>query len=240
MKSTIFILIFFQSLVFQNTTDSKFLKSFNKVKTIQLTLKKCHVRIYRENLEPNTITISFKENTRRIASNLKDGMLIIDERDEAGYFSPYNEIKIFVPDGIDFIISMESGDLTIDQVKGTFTSFLHKGEINGKISVQSASSFESESGNVNLKLLDNLNANLFVASGSAKATLDFGGTQPASRITATCFYPQGEIIAPFQFTQEEIFRNYGPDYIKKSIDLEDKNEISVNLSTGAGTIQIKR
>ncbi|MCB0490155.1 MAG: DUF4097 family beta strand repeat-containing protein [Cyclobacteriaceae bacterium] len=241
MKQTISVLIICLTSVI-GTSAQDIAQQFPSVKEVKLDLKKCSVTILKRTDNANTIDFKFvnAKNQKAPIIELGNGRLRIDQSYEPGFFTMLDtdaELQLTVPDGIDFNIQMEDGDLSLVNVTGSFNSFLHKGDINGTVSTTGASHFESESGDVNIKLMKGLDFNISVASGSSTATLDFAGQAINGKVKMEAFYGSGTINSPLAFSSQNIIQSDGPNYITKSVAIGEK-DINITLSTGPGTISL--
>ncbi len=223
----VFLVSFFQEVQAQR---------YDNMDRLSLTLDRLSVRIVRS--ASSSIIVKRMDNgDSPVDVTAMDGTLNIQQRKIIRTESDSRQIEIQVPEGCVLDITMNSGDLSIDQVAGTFHVFLRKGDITANVSPTSSSRFESESGRVNVKVYESLRSNLHVGAGSGHATVDFAGQPLNAGLEMKSFYPSGSIKAPFEFKEVHISRNYGPDTIVKRLDLGDPTA-QVTMATGGGTIQV--
>lgn len=228
--------LFMFLLIIQMPLCAQAPQSFEGISRLRISVDRYDVRISKS--AGNRVTVSNPDKTNSILDIASsDGLVDIHQRQKDAAFLKPSKLEIEVPDGVDIAIQMNSGDLSINHVAGSFQVSSKQGDIHALISLTKASHFESESGTVEVKLESKLQANLHISAGSGRAILDFSKHPISARFTMDSFYPSGTIKAPFEFKEVHITRSYGPDSIVKTTDIGGSQQ-EVNLRTGGGTLTV--
>ncbi|MEO1050027.1 MAG: DUF4097 family beta strand repeat-containing protein [Bacteroidota bacterium] len=129
-----------------------------------------------------------------------------------------------------------SGDVEIENSAGLFKVNVGSGDLDiNDVNITESSSFISGSGDIKVKLSNELNQSISVNSGSGNVTLDFNGTPISGYITMQVRERNGRIEAPFSFEKENVESNT----VTKRTKIGDK-EINITLTTGSGVASIKK
>jgi len=141
----------------------------------------------------------------------------------------------------DYNLNAGSGNIALKAIEGTFSANTGSGDIEAaELRLQSESKFNSGSGDASVLLAGSLDQNISVNSGSGNATLDFNGASIEGKVTMTANERNGDIVAPFEFDNEQIIRNGNSSArIEKTATLGNKN-VSIHVGTGSGTATIEQ
>lgn len=223
-------------LVSQASLSAQTFRSFDRINRLTITVDGYDVSISKSAGSKVTIKDSDTDNSVLEISS-KDGAVDIHQRLKNGAFSKAPKLDIEVPEKMDIVIRMNSGDLSIKHVAASFQVSSKQGNINALVSPTDESYFESESGSVSVKLETKLVANIHLSAGSGRATLDFSKHPISACFTMDSFYPSGTIKTPFEFKEVHITRSYGPDSIVKRTDIGGSQH-EVSMRTGGGTVTV--
>ncbi|MEE9442030.1 MAG: DUF4097 family beta strand repeat-containing protein [candidate division Zixibacteria bacterium] len=158
---------------------------------------------------------------------------------------------------LDVIISTASGDIDILDCGGRFEGSTASGNIllegsRGEFNLSTASGnvdametkFEddcelsSASGDVLVRLTESLTHDFIIRSASGDAVLDYDGNPVKGYFEFVVKYRDGRIKSPFDYDDEEKFRRWGDQYIRKSFTREtDSLEISIFSASGRAELR---
>ncbi|GHM99657.1 hypothetical protein WSM22_11470 [Cytophagales bacterium WSM2-2] len=142
----------------------------------------------------------------------------------------------------DLYLNTGSGEISLTQVKGKFSANVGSGNIKGsQLELTGKSTFNSGSGNINVRLATVPDFAIAVNSGSGDAVLDFNGNKIEGKITMVVNKRNGNIVAPFAFdkTEELDEDGYNNVRIRKTAQLGAK-DVDIKISSGSGTAEIRK
>ncbi len=116
---------------------------------------------------------------------------------------------VFVPENTNIKMKTSSGNVTIEDVKGSFEIDCSSGNITASgISIEGDSEFITSSGNVNIELNNSPVSDITVKSSTGNAVLDYNGNKLLGSFMMVARKDNGNIRCPFKFSNEETFEYY--------------------------------
>jgi DUF4097 and DUF4098 domain-containing protein YvlB len=155
-----------------------------------------------------------------------------------GFSTASGDIDIGNSEGI-FEISVASGEIGFEECRGEFELSSASGGIDAYgITIGETSSFSTASGKVDVVLSETSEHNLHLSSASGRVILNYGGNPIKGYFEFTTRDHSGRIRAPFEFDDEEKFRQWGERYIRKSFTREsDSPEIIIETASGRAVLE---
>ncbi len=137
-------------------------------------------------------------------------------------------------------VNAGSGNIDLYAVSAEVSANVGSGDVSAeKLTLAGKSSFNSGSGDVEVSLAATPAYDISVNSGSGDATLDFEGNTIAGMITMQANRDKGDIEAPFEFDSSEEIGSGRNTIIKKTKKM-GSSDVSIKVSTGSGTAEIKQ
>jgi hypothetical protein len=164
-----------------------------------------------------------------------------DSRGEIDLNTGSGNVELTKAEG-DLHANSGSGKIKLTGVKGKVSANVGSGDITGnELVLTGRSSFNSGSGDVNVKLGAAPAYAISVNSGSGDAVLDFNGNKIDGKIIMTVNKRSGKIVAPFPFDKTEEIHDGGDDNVRiqKTAQLGTR-DIEIKISSGSGTAEIKK
>ncbi len=155
---------------------------------------------------------------------------------EAGTAS--GSIRVYNVSG-DIDLDAASGNIDINGAHGVFEVNCASGNIEvSDIVLESRSSFEVASGDVDVVLAEAAAHDLVVASASGNALLDYNGHPVKGSFEFVSRYRGGKIRCPFDFEDEERFRLHGQEYVSRVFS-KDGQDPEITIKTGSGRATLR-
>ena len=137
-------------------------------------------------------------------------------------------------------INVGSGDIYVTNSTAKFGINTGSGDIRAdNVTIAGKSSFNSGSGDTEVKLQESLNHDISVNSGSGDAVIDFNNNEISGEITMKASKEHGRIDAPFKFDKVEEEENGRNTTVIKTVKIGTK-DVKINVSTGSGTAAIEK
>lgn len=138
-----------------------------------------------------------------------------------------------------FKVNLGSGDVELNDLDGRFSINTGSGDIEAdNVIIAEASHFNSGSGDAEVKLKADLEANISINSGSGDAILDFNGTKLAGEVTMKASKEHGDISAPFKF-DSETEEGHGRQAVMVKKAKLGNSDIKIGIATGSGRAVIE-
>jgi hypothetical protein len=134
-----------------------------------------------------------------------------------------------------FKLNSASGNVIAENIKGEMKLNSASGDVEvTNVTVNEKCSFNTASGNVNVKLASSPHNDLSLNTASGDAILDYNGNSLSGYFEFSVKKSSGKIIAPFEFESEkEASKNSSDVYLVKSIKIgSDSPKISISTATG--------
>jgi DUF4097 and DUF4098 domain-containing protein YvlB len=138
----------------------------------------------------------------------------------------------------EFEITTASGNIRMIGCEGEFELSSASGDVESdKTAISAPSSFSAASGDVDVMLSRVIEHDLALSSASGDAELNLGGNPIQGHFEFTSRYREGRIEAPYDFDDEEDFREHGDRYERKWFTKgSDKPEILIQTSSGTAAL----
>lgn len=138
-------------------------------------------------------------------------------------------------------LSTVSGDIIVDNIKGQIKLNSASGNVNAtNITINDKCSFNTASGNINVKLSSSPQNDISLNSATGNAILDFNGNSISGFFVFSTKQNSGEIKAPFQFESErEITKSDDNIYLIKSSKIGSEFPV-IRISTLLGLVELRK
>lgn len=136
-------------------------------------------------------------------------------------------------------VNSGTGDLDLTNCRGEIDANSGTGDVEASnLAILKASSFNSGTGHVDVKLGAQTNADLTVNSGTGNAELDMNGQDFNGTLTMYCNKRSGNIKAPFSFDKEWTEEEGRRQTLHKSKRFGN-SDVEVKVGTGSGRALVK-
>jgi hypothetical protein len=138
-------------------------------------------------------------------------------------------------------LSSASGNVIVDNIKGAMKLNSASGDVKvTNVIINEKSSFNSASGDVNVKLSSSPQNDLSLSSASGNAVLDYNGNPVSGYFEFSVIKNSGKIIAPFKFENEkETTENHNNVLNVKSLKIDSESPI-IKISSVSGSAELKK
>lgn len=159
--------------------------------------------------------------------------------DEIDLNTASGDIEISGSEG-NFDVNAASGDIDLSDVNGTFDVNCASGDITAKgITIGGASDFNVASGDVEVILAETCEFDLDINSASGNVTLDYNGNPVKGLFVFTIRKGKGRIVCPFDFDNEEEFKQNGKKHLRKSFSKGGDTPV-IKVNSASGKVELKK
>ncbi|MBN2354680.1 DUF4097 family beta strand repeat protein [candidate division KSB1 bacterium] len=139
----------------------------------------------------------------------------------------------------EFEVNSGTGDVMIANTSGTIDANSGTGDVEAKnITIVEEGDFNSGTGDVIIVEPRGTDFELSLNSGTGDAVLDMNGVPVQGYFEFKAHARRGEITCPVKFDQEEVYKDNGSEYMKKSFT-KGKDTPRYRISTGTGEARLK-
>ena len=134
-----------------------------------------------------------------------------------------------------------SGDVEIVRSEGTFEVATASGDVNARqVVLDGISDFSTASGEAYVALGKAAEYDLTVSSASGDAIVNYAGNEPVGYFEFIAQARRGDIEAPYDFDEEEEFRQYRQKYVRKVFTRGgDDPRIEISTASGEAVLRLK-
>ena len=143
--------------------------------------------------------------------------------------------------GIDGVVSLgtASGGIDVEGAKGEIELESASGDIDAsEIVIQDMSAFQTASGKVRVQLAESPVHHLILSSASGRVVLDYAGNPVEGYVEFVSRADRGRIVSPFDFDDDEEFRDSGQWYVRKFFT-KSADTPRIALETASGKVVLK-
>lgn len=185
-------------------------------------------------------TIEARQAGGEFSINAGSGKIVIsDFEGEASANAGSGTIEVSGANG-EMKLNCGSGKIKLEMISGAISANVGSGNITGRnIAITEKSSFNSGSGDVEVKFSATPIADVSANSGSGNAEIDFNGNDIAGTVVMKANKRNGKISSPLHFDKEEEIEEGRNTIIKKTAVLSDA-DITIRIGTGSGTAKLTK
>ena len=196
-------------------------------------------RIYGSNSGSSSWIISVPDGVEIDFSSASGNMTVTDLKGEFSGSTASGDYEFENCSGI-WQMSTASGDIELENCKGEFELSTASGDVDANdIVIESESSFSSASGSVDVRLAESTEYDLHLGSASGRAVLNYSGNPIKGTFEMVSRDRRGRITAPFDFDEEERFRQWGERFFRKTFT-KGKNDPLITIETASGKPSLKK
>jgi DUF4097 and DUF4098 domain-containing protein YvlB len=139
------------------------------------------------------------------------------------------------------LFEVASGNVDIISSEGTFDVGTASGDVRAsQVVLDGISEFSTASGEAYVALGKAAGFDLLVSSASGDAIVNYSGNTPTGHFEFTAQADRGDIEAPFDFDEEEEFRQYRQTYLRKAFTRGDAEpRIEISTASGEAVLRLK-